>query len=128
MPLGQHDMWSTFAEIAGARPFDGIDPKTAREIAARLGLFRPYKKRCGPFLLLEYELPRTCIARIPRVTEAYSGDTWVYYFRPASKADRDRGYGRTYVWDTHADHAGGRPEIVHKPLNGNGLVNQIEEV
>ncbi len=128
LPIGQYVMWSTFSETRGERPFAGIDPKTAREIAARLGLFRPNKKRCGPFLLLEYEMPRSCKPRIPRTTEAYSGPTWVYYFRPASKSDCDLGYGRTYVWDSHADSSGGRPEIVHEPLTGDTLAADIEEL
>ncbi len=123
--IGRHVMWSTF-EPSGGDPFAfAPTPPMAKEIGPVLGL--PEETRFQPLLLLRYELPSTIKPRIPRITEAYAGDVWVYYFRPADAEDIERGFGRTYVWDSHAGTHAGRPEIVHEPLSGEHLVMDIEE-
>lgn len=125
VPLGSHVMWSSFAEAPHLRPFDGI-PRHAKDVAAIFGL--PLSMRRKRLLLVEFTLPAACKPYIPRVTEAYSGDTWVYYFRPASFEDDAKGYGRTFVWDTHAADHRGRPEFVHVPICGEHLAHEPEEV
>jgi len=125
VPLGSHVMWSTFAEPPHVGTFDGI-PRRARDVAAIFGLPLTVKRK--RLLLLEYILPRRCTPCVPRVTEAYSGDTWVYYFRPASQEDCDNGCGRTFVWDTHAALFRGRAEVVHWPIVGQHLASEPEEV
>jgi hypothetical protein len=125
VPLGTNVMWSSFAEPPNVRPFDGI-PRRARDIAAIFGL--PLAMKRKRLLLVEFTLPPTCKPCIPRVTEAYSGDTWVYYFRPASQEDGENGYGRTFVWDTHAASVRGRPEVVHVPIPAEHLASEPEEV
>lgn len=125
VPLGTHVMWSSFAELPHVRPFDGI-PRRTKDVAAIFGL--PLSMKRKRLLLVEFTFPPGCKPYIPRVTEAYSGDTWVYYFRPASHEDGEKGYGRTYVWDSHAADFRGRPEVVHLPISADQLAHEPEEV
>jgi hypothetical protein len=118
-------MWSTF-DPAGGRPFHGV-PRSARHLRALFGL--PANDADGPILLLEYILPDGVVARMPTVVEAYAGDDWLYYFRPAGQSEMEEGYSRTYVWDELARKGEvGRPEVVHRPVTGHVLVSDIEEV
>jgi hypothetical protein len=123
--LASFVMWSTF-DPGGGRPFQGI-ARSARYLRALYGL--PADDADGPLLLLEYILPDDVTAKIPTIVEAYAGDEWLYYFRPAGQFEMDEGHSRTYVWDELARKgASGRPEVVHKPVTGYVLVNNIEEV
>jgi hypothetical protein len=117
-------MWSAF-DKSGREPLDSL-PKTASDVAAVLGL---HPKVTGKrLLLLYYSLPLQLDAYIPRVVEAYASDPWVYFFKPASAVDADAGHGRTYVWPSHASRYAGLPEVVHRPIKGSSLLNQLEEL
>lgn len=123
--LGRHVMWATF-DPTGGDPFSFAEvPHEAKDISPVLGLGED--TRFEPLLLIRYELPTTFSAQIPRISEAYAGDVWVYHFRPADSDDVDRGHGRTYVWDSHAKTHAGRPEIVHEPITGEHIAADIEE-
>lgn len=123
--LASFVMWSTF-DPSGARPFQGLR-RSARFLRALFGL--PILDVDSPLILLEYILPEDVVARMPTLVEAYAGDDWLYYFRPAGDFEIEDGYGRTYVWDDLARSGEtGRPEVVHKPITGNSLANELEEV
>jgi len=123
--LGTFVMWATF-DTAGRRPFEAL-PRTADGLRAVLGL--PKVDRGRPLFLLEYVLPPAVDAYIPRVVEAYSGDNWVHYFHPTREDERDRGHGRTYIWDELAESGGtGVPEVVHAPVTGHALANLVDEI
>jgi hypothetical protein len=123
--LATYVMWSTFAPDGG-RPFDGLQ-RSARHLRATFGLTQVDAD--APLLLLEYILPDGVVPRLPTVVEAYAGDEWLYYFRPATEVEIEDGYSRTYVWDELArrEHTG-RPEVVHEPVTGHVLTSEIEEV
>lgn len=122
--LGQYVMWATF-NAKGRSPFADLG-ETADAIRANLGL--PKRHEGKRLLLLEYTLlPER--ARIPRVTEAYAGNVWTHYFRPAGTRERKLGYGRTFPWDELAEEAGaGEPEVVHEPITGRHLESEITEI
>ena len=119
--LGRYVMWATF-DPDGDDPFAKIT-LDADQIRAHLGLSKLDSGK--PLLLLRYKLPANG-ARIARVTEAYSGETWVHYFRTAGL---NVGYGFTFPWDDVVELGGdGMPEIVHKPILGEFLNDRLIEV
>jgi hypothetical protein len=113
--LGQYVMWGTLSTI-GIDPFAGIGP-VSDEFRCVLGLDR--NERGNPILLLSYILPSYAAASYPTVADAYSGNTWLYYFRPASVTDA---HGWTQTWDECSDRPG-RPEVVHTVITGGELVD-----
>jgi len=123
--LGRYLMWSTFNKNGG-RPFADVD-ESAQRVRGSLGLSRIDQDL--PLLLLEYLLPLGEIARFPTVCEAYSGDDWIYYFRPASDLEEDHGW--TLPWDDSAEQSAGlkrKPELVHLPIKGKQLAAALREI
>jgi len=120
--IGRFLLWSTFSpdSIAG-RPFDGFSG-SADEIRGLLGLDR--NDRDEPVLLFEYRLPAGEMARFPTVAEAYSGDSWNYFFRPAPPT---AAYGLTMPWPEYEKRTP-RPEIVHRVLKVSDLVEPLRRI
>ena len=114
--LGRYLMWSTFS---AGRPFDGL-PDSAKVIRGLLGL----KRRRGDLLLLEYTFPPGVVPRFPTVAEAYAGDEWFYYFRPALEGDP---HGKTMPWEEY-QHETPRPEVVHEVIKGTQLAAPLWKV
>lgn len=115
-------MWATFNLGAdgmptGNNPFDGM-PDDADRIRARLGLSTEDKGK--DLLLFVYNLPLGMQAHFPTIAEAYAGDSWTWYFRPALESER---WGRTMTWDACPDPP--LPEIVHKTVACDNLVVKI---
>jgi hypothetical protein len=120
--IGRFLLWSTFnSDSIVGRPFDGFSG-SADEIRGLLGLDR--NDRFEPLLLFEYTLPATEIARYPTVAEAYSGDSWSYFFRPAPPT---ASYGLTMPWPEYEKRIP-RPEIVHRVLKVSELVEPLRRI
>ena len=116
--LARYVMWSTF-DSSGNAPFETA-PATADGIRGVLGLSK--EDRHSPLLLLEYALPANLTARFPTIADAYAGDDWIYYFRPATPTEAK--HGQTLPWVEYSDQ-GGRPETVHPPVKGKDLTAPI---
>jgi hypothetical protein len=118
-------MWATFdilpdGSLTGQNPFDKMD-NHANGIRAQLGLISNKEEKRKDLLLFVYNLPDDIDAYFPTLAEAYAGDEWLWYFRPAVEADS---YGRTMPWpDTEYLSS---PEVVHEPITGNNLVEKIK--
>jgi hypothetical protein len=120
---GGRVMWATFVYDAdtasfGDDPFAGLPPN-ADGIRAHLGLSRNDTGK--DLLLFVYTLPRGVVPRFPTIAEAYAGDDWFYYFRPAREAEP---WGYTMTWDLPTPPAP-YPEVVHGPVTGDNLVEKI---
>jgi hypothetical protein len=113
--LGLHLMWSTFSPN-GKHPFQDL-PKTADGIRRILGLDPRLARK--PILLLEYKLSDG-MPRFPTVADAYAGDEWSYFFRPAPDGSP---HGWTMPWPDYASKSKPRPEVVHPVIKGESLVN-----
>jgi len=119
-------MWGTFnLDPASGLPLNGSNPfrhmpRDADGIRAQLGLS---KNDAGKDLLLfVYTLPSGVSPRFPTIADAYAGDAWPYYFRPAREMEA---YGFTMTWDT-TPPLPSSPEVVHEPVTGDNLVEKIE--
>jgi hypothetical protein len=120
--LGRYLMWSTFSpETDIEDPFEGM-PDSAEYIRGVLGLNRDEQGR--QLLLLEYTLPADISPLFPTVAEAYAGDSWSYYFRPAQP---DHLHGWTMPWDEYGSEKA-RPETVHKVIRGAQLNAPLRQV
>jgi hypothetical protein len=120
--LGLYLIWSTFNPgIDEAGPFDEM-PKEADVIMGRLGLDR--NERGKSLLLLEYMRPPEITLRFPTVAEAYAGQQWSYFFRPATQA---AAYGMTMPWPEYEREAP-LPETVHEPTHGANLSAPVRRV
>lgn len=120
--IGRFLLWSTFnPDSITGRPFDGFSG-SADEIRGLLGLDR--NDRYDPLLLFEYTLPAGEGGRFPTVAEAYSGDSWSYFFRPAPAT---AAYGLTMPWPEYEERIP-RPEIVHRVLKVSNLVEPLHRV
>lgn len=120
---GGRVMWGTFAYDAatssfGRDPFAGMPPD-ADGIRACLGLSKNDAGR--DLLLFVYTLPAAVAARFPTIAEAYAGDEWFYYFRPALGGDP---WGYTMTWDLLPPPAP-RPEVVHEAVASDNLVETV---
>jgi hypothetical protein len=114
-------VWATFdPEDPSAAPFE-VTLK-ANGIRGVLGL--DPTDRDEPLLLFEYELPTTLQALFPTVAEAYAGDGWQVYFRPAPI---DAVSGLTMTWDDYVDRSP-RPETVHLGFDGGTFLRPLREV
>ena len=110
-------MWATFDEPNPRQnPFVSL-PSDADSIRARLGL-DPNEK--DDLLLFVYGLPGGADARFPTIADAYAGEPWLRYFRPAGATDP---CGRTMTWDTCADPP--LPEVVHEAVTGETLAEPV---
>ena len=118
-------MWATFnfdptsgLPVNGNNPFDNM-PRSADGIRAQLGLS---KNDAGKDLLLfVYTLPSGVVPRFPTIAEAYAGNDWPYYFRPARELEA---WGFTMTWDS-TPPLPSSPEVVHEPITGDNLVEKI---
>lgn len=116
-------MWATFdyddsTSSFGPDPFAGMSPD-ADDIRAHLGLSANDAGK--DLLLFVYNLPAGVTPRFPTIAEAYAGDDWSYYFRPARGAER---WGYTMTWNLSPSPAP-RPEVVHEPVTGDNLVENV---
>lgn len=116
-------MWATFdyddsTSSFSTDPFVGMPPD-ADAIRAHLGLSANDAGK--DLLLFVYNLPGGMTPRFPTVAEAYAGDDWSYYFRPARGAER---WGYTMTWNLSPSPVP-RPEVVHEPVTGDSLVENI---
>src|SRR5262249_46148874 len=122
MPLGRYLMWSTFSlESNSGRPFDGM-PNSADVVRGLLGL--DHNERGLPLLLFEYTLPMSVTLRFPTVAEAYAGDSFPYFFRPAPAGAP---HGLIMSWPEYQDQSP-RPEVVHEVISGGLLAAPLKEV
>lgn len=121
LQLGRYVMWSTL-DTSGRRPFENLD-EPARRIMGLLGLDRIEESQ--PLILLEYRLPLEVTPKFPRIVEAYAGDDWIYYFRPAPPSEQKHGW--TLPWDEVSSEKP-RPEVVHNPITGATLAAPLKEV
>jgi hypothetical protein len=120
--LGIYLMWSTFNPDAAERsPFENM-PNSAEGIRGLLGLDRNESEL--PLILFEYILPRDTVARFPTLAEAYAGEEWPYFFRPAPVGAP---YGMTMPWP-ELEKSEPRPELVHAVLAGASLMAPLREV
>jgi hypothetical protein len=110
--LGCYQFWSTF-EVSGVRPF-ATAPPSLDEILCVLGLMQSGD---GPYLVVEFKLPAVGEAHIPTFCDAYAGDFWSRYFRPAPPGAK---WGRTMPTDACSDQKG-RPEVVNKAITTDSL-------
>jgi hypothetical protein len=120
---GGRVMWATFDYEAGTStfgpdPFAGIRPE-ADAVRAHLGLSTNDAGK--DLLLFVYTLPAGVTPRFPTIAEAYAGDDWSYYFRPARDGER---WGYTMTWNVTPSPTP-RPELVHEPVTGDNLVEKI---
>ncbi len=106
-PIGEYNIWSTFDLTEKQCPFGNPEPPKDK-ILCMLGL----ESQKGNILIFEYLLPKNVIPRIPTFTDAYAGNYWLRYFRPAII---DEPYGRTMPTDTCKAKTG-RPEVVHEVI------------
>ncbi|HLG14949.1 MAG TPA: hypothetical protein VJH03_10670 [Blastocatellia bacterium] len=122
--LGQYHMWATYNSTPGALgPFDGM-PRSAEDIGGLLGLNR--SERDQPLVLMEYGLPDQVLPQFPTIADAYSGDGWPYFFRPAPG---EVPHGLTMPWPEYESHeVGPRPEVVHHVIPGAQLTARLKEV
>lgn len=125
MAKAKRVMWATFEAdkdgiLTNSNPFDSM-PDNADGIRARLGLSMNDKGK--DLLLFVYNLPGGTEAHYPTIAEAYAGDTWTWYFRPALESER---WGRTMTWDSCPDPP--LPEIVHETIACSNLVEKIREI
>lgn len=117
-------MWATVDLLpdsvpSGQNPFANM-PRDANSIRAQLGLISSKEEKRKDLLLFVYNLPAGLMAYFPTIAEAYAGEDWLWYFRPATAIDT---YGRTMPWpDTKHPPS---PEVVHEPITGNNLVEKI---
>jgi hypothetical protein len=119
-------MWGTFnfdptsgTPVDGSSPFNNM-PRDADGIRAQLGLS---KNDAGKDLLLfVYTLPPGVVPRFPTIAEAYAGNDWPYYFRPARESES---WGFTMTWDS-SPPLPSSPEVVHEPITGDNLVEEIK--
>lgn len=119
--LGEYLMWATFDEENSSKhPFSGFNPRGADTIRARLGLNPDEAGK--EMLLFVYRLPDGVIPLFPTIADAYSGNGWLWYFRPASPGATS---GHTMPWEAKLKTC---PEVVHMPVNGNVLMAKIELV
>ena len=96
-------------------------PNDARDIRAQLGLDLGLDQdERGDLLLFEYALPDGITARFPTIADAYAGDTWLWFFRPARRGEP---YGKTLPWPGCPNAP--CPELVHESIKGNTLTNRI---
>ncbi len=109
-------MWSTFNPKSG-RPF-GNTPLKAELLLCVLGI--PPEK--GPHLIFEYRLPDGTKPYIPTICNAYAGDFWTRYFRPAPPG---ASYGLTMPTD-NCPIQQGRPEVVHEVIKAKHFVAPLE--
>ncbi len=122
MPLGEFLMWSTFnLPDTSSYPFDDFD-QNAVNCCTRLGLRDPKGSTC---ILLAYgsttyrqTAPKLIMNR-PTVADAGGFEL----YRPHS--DPDNFHGWTYPTAPNLRNLPGYPEIVHKPIYGNGLAFRI---
>ena len=119
-------MWATFnLDPASGLPLNGINPfhhmpPGADGIRAQLGL--SVNDAGKDLLLFVYTLPPGVLPRFPTIAEAYAGNDWPYYFRPARELEA---CGFTMTWDT-TPPLPSSPEVVHEPVTGDNLVEKIE--
>jgi len=110
-------MWAAFdGKHPGNDPFAQMS-NDARSIRAQLGLDQDER---GDLLLFEYALPDGITARFPTIADAYAGDTWLWFFRPARRGEP---YGKTLPWPGCPNAP--CPELVHESIKGNTLTNRI---
>ena len=113
--LGRHLMWAAFRDTArNCSPWQRL-PSTADGIRAILGL--DPLERGRSLLLLEYALPPSDGPLYPTVADSLSGDSWPYFFRPASDGAP---YGLVMSWPS-VRRRQGRPEVVHNVITGRNL-------
>lgn len=115
--LANYVMWATLNyENPGGDPFAKM-PDEAHAIRARLGLD---PNDSGDMLLFVYTLPGGTPARFPTICDAYAGDAWLRYFRPALPSDT---CGWTMTWDAGEEPP--CPEVVHEPVTGDTLTEPL---
>ncbi len=117
LKLGEFTFWATYhPHDADGHPF-ALLAGNADDVRCRLGLDRQDRGK-KDLLLFVYALPAGNEPRYPTVADAYAGDTWLYFFRPAPTGEQS---GRTMPWeDPDAPCLGEAPcrEIVHAPTKG----------
>jgi len=120
--LGQYVMWSTFnVQPLTEDPFEGM-PDSADGIRGVLGLDRSQRGR--PLLLFEFTLPANVKPLFPTIAEAYAGDKWSCFFRPALPDDRHGWTERL----PESQNEKPRPETVHKVIGGAQLSAPLRQV
>lgn len=122
IPLGSFLMWSTFDEVnPHSDPFDSFD-QNAADCCTRLGLHGPKGITC--ILLAYYSAAYRQTApklRFNRPTVADADGFELYRPYP----DPDKLHGMTHPTAPNPKKFPGRPEIVHKVINGQGLAFKI---
>lgn len=116
--LGRFLMWCTF-EPSGDHSFQ--HGERANRIRGVLGL--DPQERGRNLILLDYTLPASFEPRFPTVADAYSGQCWFYFFRPAP---RGAVHGLTMPWPEYSSEPP-KPEAVHEVIQGRQL-SGIREV
>jgi hypothetical protein len=113
LALGRYIMWSTYCERHyDCDPFDPRSPK--ERLIDDLGLIFSIG---DVFYLFWYNIPASVPLHVPTVADAYSGG-YFFPFKPG---------GRTFP-RIHPDELTGRPERVHKPINGDNLLSAVEAI
>jgi hypothetical protein len=114
-------MWATF-DLKTDAILMFAAARGADELRAVLGL--DVNERGLPLLLMEYRLPVSIVARVPTIADAYSGQDWPYFFRPAPP---ESVHGWTLPWPSHEQEKP-RPEVVHNVVTGRQIANPLREL
>jgi hypothetical protein len=113
-------VWATFRMPEHSQsPFTGIT--SSAFLGGVLGLDRNEASR---LLLFEYALPTGTRALFPTIADAYAGDVWQVFFRPAPEAAL---HGVTMTWDELSDEET-RPECVHESFSGGTFLVPVREL
>jgi hypothetical protein len=120
--MGIYLIWATFNPNDDKEsPFKDIDG-SATMVMGLLGL--DINEAGEPLLLFKYVLPEHVQPLFPTVAEAYAGDAWSYFFRPAPK---ESSYGMTLPWPEFQNWSP-RPEVVHRPIKMSCVIEPLREI
>lgn len=118
-------MWATFdllpdGSVSGRDPFTQM-ATDANGIRAQLGL-DPNEAHMD-MLIFVYNLPHGIAAHFPTIAEAYAGDEWYWYFRPAGEFEN---WGYTMTWPLSA--LSPCPEIIHQAITADNITDKVRLV
>lgn len=118
-------MWATFdllpdGSISGRDPFVQM-ATDADGIRCQLGLDPNDEHK--DILLFVYNLPYGITAYFPTIAEAYAGDIWHWYFRPAGEFEN---WGYTMTWPSCPLPP--RPELIHEAITADNIIDKVRLV
>ena len=118
-------MWATF-DLLPDKSISGRDPFTqmaadADGIRGQLGL--DPNEAGKDILLFVYNLPHGITPYFPTIAEAYAGDVWYWYFRPAGEFEN---WGYTMTWPSCP--LATCPELIHEAITADNITDKVRLV